>query len=316
MFVALIGCCLLLTVDAQLTQHFQSWLDQNSYSTYNFARTDLGTTGSYGGKTNGDQQINNQPVIFIHGNSDRALNGGSSTTTGWSNSVNYFLGRGYSQAEIYATTWGDSVASNAPTRTHDCATVMRLRKFVEAVLGYTQAPKVDIISHSMGVTLGRKVVKGGALSASDGNCNVGSPLTDRVDAFLGLSGGNVGLCNCEGGSALIAATCGTYGFWPGDFCGFNVLDCGLNPLPFPCSEPVYADFLTKLNANPAREGSFVYSAWSADDDIIMYDNKVWGRDTSLIPGSLGHKVYSGLTHMQTKETTAADQYNAVVNHQI
>jgi hypothetical protein len=45
---------------------------------------------------------------------------------------------------------------------------MHLRRWVEAVIGYTQATKVDIITHSMGVTLGRKVVKGGALHAADG----------------------------------------------------------------------------------------------------------------------------------------------------
>ena len=42
--------------------------------------------------------------------------------------------------------------------------VTLLRNFVEAVIDYTQANKVSIISHSMGVTLGRKVVQGGSVS--------------------------------------------------------------------------------------------------------------------------------------------------------
>lgn len=37
-----------------------------------------------------------------------------------------------------------------------------LRAFVEAVIAYTGAPQVNIISHSMGVTLARKVIKGGS----------------------------------------------------------------------------------------------------------------------------------------------------------
>jgi triacylglycerol esterase/lipase EstA (alpha/beta hydrolase family) len=36
-----------------------------------------------------------------------------------------------------------------------------MRAFVEAVLAYTKAPKVIIIGHSMGVTIGRKIIKGG-----------------------------------------------------------------------------------------------------------------------------------------------------------
>ena len=86
---------------------------------------------------------------------------------------------------------------------------------------YTGQPYVNVITHSLGVTLARKVIKGGPISADDGqhsrtlnsnvssdvagSCNIGSPLK-FVDVFIGLSGGNYGLCNCEGGSELFA-TC-------------------------------------------------------------------------------------------------------------
>ena len=48
----------------------------------------------------------------------------------------------------------------------------------------------------------------------------------------------------------------------------------------------------------------------------MFKDLVWGRPTSLIPNSTAQKVYNKLTHMQTKENTAADQYNMVVQHTI
>ena len=48
----------------------------------------------------------------------------------------------------------------------------------------------------------------------------------------------------------------------------------------------------------------------------MYHDMVWGRPTSLIVNSTDHKTYSLLTHMQTKELTASDQYNMVVCHTI
>lgn len=58
------------------------------------------------------------------------------------------------------TTWGDRNIDNAGERTHSCFYVKYMRAFVEAVLKYTQSEMVNIVSHSMGVTLARKVIIG------------------------------------------------------------------------------------------------------------------------------------------------------------
>ena len=90
-----------------------------------------------------------------------------------------------------------------------------MRAFVEAVIEYTGAPKVNIIGHSMGVTIGRKVVKGG--SATDhvsGEYEVGPSLKDKVKTFVGLAGANLGLTACWTASAI--PTCNARdGFFPG-----------------------------------------------------------------------------------------------------
>ena len=66
-----------------------------------------------------------------------------------------------------------------------------MKTFFEAVLAYTGADKVNIISHSMGVTIGRKVAKGGkAQDHIEGTYDVGSSLKDKIKAFIGLAGGN------------------------------------------------------------------------------------------------------------------------------
>uniref|UniRef100_A0A914Z330 Lipase n=1 Tax=Panagrolaimus superbus TaxID=310955 RepID=A0A914Z330_9BILA len=300
--------------DGPLTANFQTWLQANGYGDQDFPRVDFGTKGSFGGKDSDTDAATRQPVVFIHGNSDAALKY-SFTATGWSNSIEYFLQKGYKSRELYATSWGDANALNAASRTHDCATLGRLRKFLEAVISYTNATKIDIISHSMGVTIGRKIVKGGKLVTTKGTCDLGPSLAGKVDTFVGLAGGNYGLCDCEGGDALISATCNKKdGFWPGDSCGFNTLDCGAPIMAFPCSGVVYSSFLTDLNKNPIREGSYIFSAWSLLDDVILYEDLVWGNPTSLIPNSTKKKVYSLYTHMETKELTAEDQFDMVVHH--
>ena len=132
---------------------------------------------------------------------------------------------------------------------------------------------------------------------------------------MGLAGANYGMCNCEGTAVYAEASCNKKnGLWPGDSCGLNSLTCGLHPLPWPCDYnkgPVYSKYLTDLNNDNSKEGDYVFSAWSTSDDIIMYNDMSWGRPTSFIPTSTDHKVYSKLTHMETKENTAPDQYMMV-----
>ncbi len=119
-------------------------------------------------------QVEREPVIFVHGNGDAALHTQAPLATGWSRSIQYFLEQNYTTAELYATTWGDAWSDGSVLETystmHTCTQLMYLRKFFEAVLAYTKAKKVDVIAHSLGVMLARKVIKGGSLIATDGKC--------------------------------------------------------------------------------------------------------------------------------------------------
>ncbi|WKY08791.1 hypothetical protein Q1695_001741 [Nippostrongylus brasiliensis] len=297
-------------LNGPLSADFQQWLTTNGYANDDFVRLDYGSQGSYGGRTEQAKKVLHSPVVFIHGNSDAALYI-SKSASGWTNSIQYFLDKGYTEAELYATSWGDTNTSNAGKRTHNCVVLQRLRRFVQAVLAYTGAANVSLVTHSMGVTLGRKLIKGGVVDGSDGSCNLGTPMTSKVDIFLGLAGANFGLCSCEGSGVLVPTCNKKNGFWPGDTCGLNSYTCGLSPLTFPCSSPTYSQILTSMNTDGVREASTVYSAWSKADELILYGDEVWGRPTSLIPTSIGQVVYKSYTHMQTKENTAADQYTMV-----
>uniref|UniRef100_A0A914CDX3 Lipase n=2 Tax=Acrobeloides nanus TaxID=290746 RepID=A0A914CDX3_9BILA len=298
-----------------LTKDFQNWLNENGYEGYNFSRPDLGPTGSYGGRAQHSVTIKNDPIVFIHGNSDGALAIPGNFSSGWTDTIEYFLSKGYTSAELYATTWGDRNPLNALGRTHSCETLTYLKQFTEAVLKYTGHSKVDVISHSMGVTVARKVVIGGMFfDENDTICNLGPTLTHKIDTFIGLAGANLGMCECQGLSNADPTCNKRNGFWPGDNCGENNMTCPIHPQPKPCNEPYYSDFLTQLNTHPIKEASYVYSTWSLADDIVGFQCLVYGRNTSLIPLSDRVKVYRNLTHMETKECTVSDQYDMIVNH--
>lgn len=87
-----------------MTPHFSRWLKANNYEKYGFERSDL-EGGAYGGKNSDSDSIKHEPVIFIHGNSDIAA-GPTYWQSGWSESIKYFLSKGYTKAELYTTTWG------------------------------------------------------------------------------------------------------------------------------------------------------------------------------------------------------------------
>ena len=164
---------------AGFTSHFRTWLTNNGYEpTYNLIRADL-VGGSYGGKASSTDTVVNQPVIFIHGNSDKAIGTGTAGQSGWTASVDFFLSKGYKTSELYATTWGPADASLSAYQYHSKTNVMKVRKFIEAVKAYTGATKVDVVTHSMGGLSSRYYAK-----------NLGGDA--RIDAWVSLGGPNHG----------------------------------------------------------------------------------------------------------------------------
>jgi hypothetical protein len=283
-----------------LQTDFIQWLNsQKAYInwTSTFVRSDLGNYGSYGGKTSSEQTIKNTPVVFIHGNSDQALNSGhgSQYQTGWTASIQFFEQQGYTSAELYATTWGPANSLLAVQQTHSCAYVAQIRQFIQAVLDYTQAEKIHVISHSMGVTLARKAIKGGMLKENTGaSCNIGDPLTDQVDTFVGIAGGNRGLANCI---SPLLPTCNTVnGFYPGTcITGF-------------CQQATaLSKYLFDLDSEVHYEGQNVFVIWSQVDEVIGYHDIVYGYPTSEINGQDGEYISSTLHHEEMKDQLCSIQ---------
>lgn len=287
-----------------LSSDFRNWLTANGYGSYGFARTDV-PGGSYGGRVFAGQTVVNQPVIFIHGNSDSALGTGSSLATGWRASIEYFKAQGYTSAELYATTWGPANAAFSSQQYHSKDNLTRLRAFIQAVKAYTGAAKVDIVTHSMGVTLARKAIKGGSGndSLAGGAYNLGASLTTSVDTFVGIAGANRGLTTCYM-TGPTTPTCGnTNGLYPGYLVG------GFGPYGV-------SAFLVDLGTTNHYEGTYVYTIWSSADEVIGYGTVVYGSSTCRIPAQNGEKTFSGYPygHIGSKDQTAYYQWRMVKYH--
>lgn len=286
-----------------LSPDFRSWLSANGYSSYSFQRSDV-PGGSYGGRAFAGQAVVNHPVIFIHGNSDSAL-GYASPYTGFRSSIEYFKSQGYTSAELYATTWGPANGAFASQQYHSKANETRLRAFIQAVKAYTGATKVDIVAHSMGVTLARKAIKGGAGNdaADGGSYNLGSALTTSVDTFVGISGANRGLTSCYFSGPTTPGCGSTNGFYPGYLIGFSG--------PYGVSS-----FLVDLASSSHYEGSNVYTIWSSVDEVIGYGTIVYGESTCRIPAQNGEKTFSSVPygHFGSKDQTGYWQLRMVKLH--
>lgn len=133
--------------------------------------------------------------MYFHGNSDVAV-GIDGEFNGFTDSIQYFLSKGYKKSELYITTWGPGNKDFAQNQVHSQEYLTYLRKFTEAVIAYTGASKINAIGHSMGVTLGRRVIKGGTVKAASNPFNLGPSLANKVDTFIGIAGANYGLTTC------------------------------------------------------------------------------------------------------------------------
>ncbi|HEX8825098.1 MAG TPA: lipase family protein [Archangium sp.] len=268
--------------ESRFSNDFKSWLNANGYGKYEFAK---GNVPAFGGKAGPGEKVTKEPVIFIHGNSDSAA--------GWKNSIETFSKQGYKPSEMYAMTWGPSNPKLAGQQHHSEKYLEEVRAFIQAVKEYTGAEKVDVIGHSMGVTLARKAIQGG-----DGfdpyagkKFDLGKPLTDSVDTFVGIAGANHGLA-----SALMT----------GNLVPTTNTSTGLHPA---------SSFLRDINAVSHDEGKHVYSIWSNVDELVGVGIAGF---TSPIPGQDGQKVYGTYPfgHMGLKNLTAETQLAMIRDHQI
>lgn len=138
-------------------------------------------------------RVRQRPVIFVHGNSEDAWfwNAAPSGST-IVNVRDAFVNAGYCEDEL----WAISYTGRKGYFTYNDINTHELEAFVDAVLQYTKAREVDVVAHSLGVTVVRK-----AAFVSPG-------LSDQMAHFVAIAGANHGTTTCRGaGEAKVSHVC-------------------------------------------------------------------------------------------------------------
>jgi pimeloyl-ACP methyl ester carboxylesterase len=162
-------------------------------------------------------EVERVPVIFLHGNNDTPFATACNPFGYIHNLAQFFLDQGYSPRELWGLGYQgdqcDLIASptNRSAFAHSTeANVPDLRAFVAAVLEYTGARRVDIVAHSLGVTLTREWMRR-------------DHAHHLVRALVAIDGPNHGIISCspsplnyfqlpsQGGFTPDSAICREYG---------------------------------------------------------------------------------------------------------
>jgi pimeloyl-ACP methyl ester carboxylesterase len=135
--------------------------------------------------------VTRTPVIFLHGNNDTPFPTACAVFGKMHAVATYLASQGYAPSELWGLGYqgdqcdlpADQTRRSAIAHTVS-ANVADLSRFVQAVLDYTGAKEVDIVAHSLGVTLTREWMR--------------QEHTQRlVRRLVAIDGPNHGIINCS-----------------------------------------------------------------------------------------------------------------------
>jgi len=140
-------------------------------------------------------KVTRTPVIFVHGNNDTPYPTMCNPYGRVQAFAQFLADSGYATSELWAIGYEGDQCDLLVDQTRrssiahtDAANVPDLRRFVRAVLAYTGAKGVDIVAHSLGVTITREWMR------EDGAGRI-------VRRFVAIDGPNQGIINCSPGAA-------------------------------------------------------------------------------------------------------------------
>ena len=226
--------------------------------------------------------VDSTPVVFVHGNGGDACN--------FEEHAQFLLDNGWSGDELYSITFRDKSSYHVDMRD-------QLDDFVQNVLAETGASQVSIVCHSLGVT-------GSRFWMDD------LDRYDWVSNFVGLNGGNHGVCVCPG--CYDTTLDGDYNQWlsEGKACQFIAVQCFADPdhplyeLNLPDETPGDTDYFT---VRGFFDPLFYCNPWSpyldGADNNLIYRN----HTSSLVDDGTKADVNQWCTDAEDAEATASSE---------
>ncbi|MCB1035201.1 MAG: lipase [Acidobacteria bacterium] len=163
----------------------------------------------WGGFGGGSCTASRTPVVFLHGNGDEAKNFDLPTSTGVASVYDAFRAAGYNDCELFGLNWLSPTENGLPQLNyHRPAKGDLIADFLWDVMAYTGSTKVDVVAHSLGVTM--------ALYAVEEN-----GMWSFVRRFVGIAGGLRGLAACQwvGYANPAYTTCGSQNVFDSEIFG-------------------------------------------------------------------------------------------------
>lgn len=167
-----------------------------------------GDAGFGGGRC----EITRTPVVFVHGNADRSINWDSGITGPVGENpapprsvYDEFRSRGYNGCELYGITFLTPAEQRDPQLNfHKPEKYRQILAFIAAVEEFTGADQVDVVAHSLGVSMTLA-----ALTWHDETGNGDAGWSD-VRRFVNIAGGlhGLGACRAVGFANPLVPTCG------------------------------------------------------------------------------------------------------------
>jgi len=203
-------------------------------------------------------------VVLVHGNAGYPSN--------WDDTYDLLRSKGYASSEIYRPSWGSKTCPAC--NNHSGWEETPVKNAIQDAINQSCTGKIDVIGHSMGVTLAAKQI-----------INLG--VANKVDVFVGIAAAYRGLW-----------TCGTYPFnVPTSTCGYNGLS-------------INSPFLQSIKGKKLASRTYSIKSWV--DQVVCATGvcTVGGRHTSQIDGEAGSYTYS-YGHFGLQSKTESKQYNLI-----
>lgn len=203
-------------------------------------------------------------VVLVHGNAGYPGD--------WGATVSVLKRHGYLDSQIYRPDWGSKF--NPAANDHGAADIKPVKTALFAALAHSCTGKIDVIGHSMGVTLAMKAINE-------------LQYAGRISSFVGIAGAQHGLHSC--------------GVYPNNF---PTATCGADGLSI--DSPLVNSIRGK------RYGARMYSLKSFADEIVCIGGcNVNGSHTSNIDLQDSSVTYE-LGHYALESETADKQVELIM----